>query len=36
MSRKRKQLKLIKLKMPKKLRNGNLVVSRYTGVGADE
>jgi hypothetical protein len=36
MNRRRKQLKLIKLKMPKKLRNGNLVVSHYTGIGTDE
>jgi len=36
MSRKRKLLKLIKPKMPRKLRNGNLVVSRYTGIGTDE
>jgi hypothetical protein len=36
MTRKRKQLKLIKLKTPRKLRNGNLVVRPLSRRGADE
>jgi hypothetical protein len=36
MTRKRKQLKPIKLKMPKKLRNGNLVVRPLDRGGANE